>query len=162
MKNWTRWVFGLGGLGLTWAAGWAMTGLLIGVASLLLPFLPWDPFFEFFDAPLPVLGTPGFIGGLFFSVLIGLGESGRGFETLTLARFGIWGAAAGLMLSLVPAAMASVGLATLNRPDSLWKLTAMISGPLTLLGAVSGFGTLLLARLARPWKTLLARLLAGD
>jgi len=44
--------------------------------------------------------------------------------------------------------MAAVGLATLNRPDSLWKLTAFIGGPLTLMGAVSGAGSLLLARVS--------------
>lgn len=161
MNNRLRWILGMVGMCFTWAAGWAITGLLIGVASLLLPFLPWDSFFKFFDAPLPALGMPGFIGGAFFSVLIGLAERRRGLAALSLARFSGWGAAAGLLLSLVPAALVSVGLATLNRPDGLWQLTAVISGPLTLLGAVSGFGSLLLSRVARPWRTLLARLLAS-
>lgn len=128
----------------------------------MLPFLPWDSFFKVFDAPLPALGMPGFIGGVFFSVLTGLAERRRSFEELSLSRFGVWGAAAGLLLSLVPAAMVSAGLATLNRPDNMWQLTALISGPLTLLGALSGFGSLLLARAARPWRALLTRLLAGD
>lgn len=159
MNNWLRRILGMVGMCLTWTAGWAVTGLLIGIASLLLPFLPWDSFFRVFDAPLPALGMPGFIGGAFFSVLIGLAERRRGFESLSLGRFGAWGAAAGLLLSLVPAAMVSVGLATLNRPADLWQLTALISGPLTLLGAVSGAGSLLLARTARPWRNLLACLL---
>lgn len=162
MNNLTRRILGIAGMCLTWAAGWAVGGLLIGIASLLLPFLPWDAFFRVFDAPLPALGLPGFIGGAFFSLLISLGERRRAFEALSLYRFGAWGAAAGLLLSLVPAGLASVGLATLDRPDSLCRLTALISGPLTLLGAVSGFGSLLLARAAGPWRTLLARLLAGD
>lgn len=162
MNKWLRRIFGMVGMCLTWTAGWAMTGLLIGVASLLLPFLPWESFFKVFDAPLPALGMPGFIGGAFFSALIGLAERRRGFEALSLGRFGVWGAAAGLLLSLVPAAMVSVGLATLNRPESLWQLTVVICGPLTLLGALSGAGSLLLARAARPWRTMLARLLAGD
>lgn len=161
MNNWLGRMRGMVWLCLTWAAAWAIAGLLIGVTSLVTPFLPWDAFFNVFDAPLPALGLPGFIGGAIFSVVLGLGENRRRLEELSLARFGAWGALAGLLLSLVPAAMVSVGLATLNRPDSLWKLTTAISGPLTLMGAVSGAGSLLLARTARPWRTLLARLLAS-
>ena len=161
MSNWLGRMRGMAWLCLTWTAGWAVAGLLIGVTSLVTPFLPWDAFFRVFDAPLPALGLPGFIGGAIFSVVIGLGENRRRLEELSLARFGAWGALAGLLLSLVPAAMAAVGLATLNRPDSLWKLTAFIGGPLTLMGAVSGAGSLLLARTARPRRTLLARLLAS-
>lgn len=161
MNNWLPRIRGMIGLCLTWAAGWAVAGVLTGVASLLLPWLPWDSFFKVFDAPLPALAIPGFIAGAFFSVLIGFAER-RGLDALSLARFSVWGAAAGLLLSLVPAAMVSVGLATLNRPDfSILRMTAVISGPLTLLGAVSGFASLLLARLARPWRTLLVQLLTN-
>jgi len=148
---------------LTWAAGWAIAGLLIGAASLVTPFLPWDAFFRVFDAPLPALGMPAFIGGGIFSVVIGFAEHRSKFEDLSLGRFAAWGAAAGLLLSLVPAAMVAVGLASLNRPDlGLWKLTALISGPLTLMGGVSGAATLRLARAARLWKKLLLQLLASD
>lgn len=159
MNNWLQRIRGAIGICLSWAAGWAATGLLIGVSSLLLPRLPWDAFFRVFDAPLPALGMPGAIAGAFFSVLIGFAEQRR-FEDLSLPRFSAWGALAGLLLSLVPAAMASAGLADIEHPDfGLWRLTAMISGPLTLLGAVSGCALLLLARRARPWRTLLSQLL---
>ena len=162
MKNWLLRLRGVVGLCLTWAAGWAIAGLLIGVTSLLLPWLPWDSFFKVFDAPLPALAMPGCIAGAFFSLVIGLAERGRGFEALSLARFSGWGAAAGLLLSLVPAAMVSVGLATLNRPDfGLWRMTAVVSGPLILLSALSGSASLLLARRARPWRTLLGQLLGS-
>lgn len=160
MSNWPLRLRGMAWMCLTWAAGWAVTGLLIGVTSLVTPFLPWDAFFRVFDAPLPALGMPGFIGGALFSIVIGTAEHRSRFEDLSLGRFGAWGAAAGLLLSLVPAAMVSVGLAELNHPDfSLWKLTAVISGPLTLLGAVSGAAALQLARKARLWRKLLLQLL---
>ncbi|MDD2806417.1 MAG: hypothetical protein PHV33_12760 [Elusimicrobiales bacterium] len=161
MENWLRRGRGAAGICLTWAAGWAVTGLLIGAASLLLPGLPWASFFAVYDAPLPTLALPGFIGGALFSTLAGLGKNRARFENLSLAGFGAWGAAAGLLLSLIPAAMASVGLATLNRPESLWQLTALISGPLILLSAASGAGLLLLARAAKPWRTLIGQLLAS-
>ena len=105
---------------------------------------------------------PGFIGGALFSIVIGLTERRSRFEELSFGRFGAWGALAGLLLSLVPVAMVSAGLATLNRPDSLWELTALISGPLTLLAAASGVASLQLARMARLWRTLLLQLLARN
>ncbi|OGR81041.1 MAG: hypothetical protein A2X32_08850 [Elusimicrobia bacterium GWC2_64_44] len=161
--NWLLRLRGLAWLCLNWAVGWAVAGLLIGVTSLVTPFLPWDAFFRVFDAPLPALGLPGFIGGAIFSILIGLAERGNKFEELSLPRFGAWGAAAGLLLSLVPAAMAAAGLATINHPEhGVWKLTALIGGPLTLLGAASGAASLLLARLARLWRTPLLQLLASE
>ena len=163
MKNWLPRLRGVVGLCLTWAAGWAIAGVLIGVTSLLLPWLPWDSFFRVFDAPLPALALPGCIAGAFFSLVIGLAERRRGFDALSLAGFSGWGAVAGLLVSLVPAAMVSAGLATLNRPGfDLWRMTAVISAPLILLGAVSGCASLLLARRARPWRTLLVQLLGGD
>jgi hypothetical protein len=163
MSDWLLRLRGMVWMSLTWAAGWAVAGLLIGVSSLVTPWLPWDAFFRVFDAPLPVLGMPGFIGGAVFSIVIGTAEHRSKFEDLSLGRFAAWGAAAGLLLSLVPAAMVGVGLANLNHPEhGLWKLTALISGPLTLLGAVSGAAVLRLARAARLWKKLLLQLLAGE
>jgi len=163
MSNWQLRLRGMVWMCLTWAAGWAVAGLLIGVTSLVTPFLPWDAFFRVFDAPLPALGMPAFIGGGLFSIVIGFAERRSRFEDLSLGRFAAWGAAAGLLLSLVPAAMVAVGLASLNRPEyGLWKLTALISGPLTLLGAVSGVASLHLARMTRLWKTLLLQLLASE
>jgi hypothetical protein len=162
ISNWLRRVLGATGICLTWAAGWAVAGLLTGVASLLLPGLPWDSFFEIYDAPLPTLAMPGFIGAAFFSTLVGLVKNRSRFEDLSLAGFAAWGAAAGLLLSLVPAGMVTVGLAALNRPEGLCKLTTAISGPLIFLGAASGAGLLLLARVAKPWRTLIGYLLASD
>ena len=72
MNKWLRRIRGAVGMGLTWAAGWAVAGLLIGAASILLPGLPWDSFFEVFDAPLPALAIPGFFAGVFFSIVLGI------------------------------------------------------------------------------------------
>lgn len=149
MKPWLRRSRGAVGMGLTWAAGWALFGVLIGVTSVLLPGLPWDAFFEVFDAPLPALAIPGFLGGALFSAVLGIAGRRRRFEELSLFRFAAWGAVGGLLLSLVPAAMVAVGLATLSRPDAgLWRLTATIGGPLMLLSAGSAAGSLMLARRA--------------
>jgi hypothetical protein len=148
LRKWLRRLRGAIGPGLTWAAAWALLGLLIGVASTLLPGLPWDAFFGIFDAPLPALAVPGFVGGAIFSVVVGIAARHRRFEELSVARFAAWGALGGLLLSLVPAVLAAAHLATL-RPDLVpWGLTATICAPLTVLGALSAAGSLALARMA--------------
>ena len=82
MRNWQRRIRGAVGMGLTWAAGWALVGVLIGVTSRLLPGLPWDALFEVFDAPLPALAIPGFIGG---ALGFGVGCRSIGVPALRLA-----------------------------------------------------------------------------
>jgi hypothetical protein len=148
MKKWLRRIRGAIGMGLTWAAGWAVAGLLIGVTSLLLPGLPWDAFFAVFDAPLPALAVPGFFGGALFSLVLGVAGRNRRFDDLSLPRFGVWGAAGGLLLSLLPATLVVLGLATPAPGLNVWLSTAVISGPLVLLSAISATGTLALARRA--------------
>lgn len=149
MKRWLRRIRGAVGMGLTWAVGWALTGLLIGVASILLPGLPWDAFFEVFDAPLPAMAVPGFFGGALFSVVLGIAGRRRRFDELSLPRFAVWGGIGGMLLGLLPAAMVAVGVATIGRQGlGLWQFTAVISGPLVLLSAASAAGSLLLARRA--------------
>jgi hypothetical protein len=149
MKRWLRRLRGAVGMGLTWAAGWALVGLLIGVSSMLLPGLPWDAFFEVFDAPLPALAVPGFFGGALFSTVLGIAGRRRRFDELSLPAFAAWGAVGGLLLGMLPGALVVVGLAT-PRPGGpgLWQLTAVISGPLALLSAASAAGSLALARMA--------------
>lgn len=149
MKNWLRRIRGAIGMGLTWAFGWALTGLAIGLASLALPFLPWHHFFAIFDAPLPALAVPGFFGGIFYSLVLGIAGRRRRFDDLSLPRVAAWGALGGLMLALFPSFLVLVGLASLGRPDaSLVQLTALVAVPFMLIGAGSAAGSLLLARRA--------------
>jgi hypothetical protein len=153
MKPWARRMRGAIGLGVFWAVGWVAFGLALGVSSLLLPGLPWGRLFEVFDAPLPALAMPAFIGGVLFSFVLGIAGRRRRFEELSVPRFAAWGAAAGLMLSLIPASLVGLGLAT-PRPDlGIWRITATIAGPLMLLSAASAAGSLILARRAqrREW-----------
>ena len=150
MQRWLRRIRGAIGMGLTWAAGWAVFGLLIGVTSKITPFLPWDSFFEVFDAPLPALAVPGFFGGVLFSIVLGIAARDRKFDELSVKRFAAWGAVGGLLLALLPGFLVAVGLARLaTEGASLGKLTAIISLPLVALGAASASGSLILARKAR-------------
>ena len=149
MTWWLKRIRGAVGMGLTWALGWALVGVLIGVSSRLLPGLPWDRFFEVFDAPLPALAIPGFVGGVLFSVVLGIAARRRRFEELSLPRFAVLGAVGGLLLSLVPAAMDAVGLLSGAPPNGeMWRTTAVIAVPFMLLSAASASATLALARRA--------------
>lgn len=147
MPKWLRRVRGALAMGMTWAVGWAVAGLLIGVASLLFPGPLWDRVFQVFDAPLPALAIPGFVAGTIFSTVLGVAGRRRRFDELSLPRFATWGAFGGFCLSLVPTVMTTVGLATGARPNlELWRL---IVGPMVFLSAVSATATLLFARRAQ-------------
>lgn len=148
MQRWMRRTRGAVGMGLTWAAAWALVGVLIGVTSRLLPGLPWGRFFAVFDAPLPALAIPGFVGGVLFSVVLGIAGRRRRFEELSLARLAVLGAMGGLLLSLVPAALAAVGLLSGPTNGEPWRVTAVISVPFMLLSAASATVSLALARMA--------------
>lgn len=155
--NWFRRVRGAVGMGVTWAIGWALFGILIGVMSKILPGLPWDSFFDVFDAPLPALAVPGFFGGVLFSIVLGVAGRHRKFSELSsLPKFAAWGAVGGLMLALVPDAMVVAGLATIGPKFGVGQLTALIAAPLTILCAASASGSLVLARRAED-RALLER-----
>lgn len=137
MKRWLRRLRGAVGMGLTWAAGWAIFGVLIGVTSVLLPGLSWDVIFEVFDAPLPALAVPGFFGGAVFSVVLGIAGRRRRFDEMSLLRFAGWGTLGGLLV------MAPIMTALGFSPLSL-----VVAGIMALLCAGSATGTLALARMA--------------
>ena len=147
MRQWMKRVRGAVGMGLTWAVGWAGAGVLIGVSSLVLPGLPWDTFFAVFDAPLPALAIPGFVGGALFSVVLGIAGRRRRFHELSLPRFAAWGAVGGALLTLFPFALVALGLAS---PEggrfSAAHIIGVIGGPFIALSAASAVGSLLLAR----------------
>jgi hypothetical protein len=130
------------GMGVTWAVAWAAAGLLIGVSSLLLPWLPWERFFDVFDAPLPALAIPGFVGGAIFSLVLGIVGRRRRFDELSLPLFALCGAAGALSLLLIPAVLLVQGPAS----AALWQAIAVLCVPFTLLGAGSAAGSLALAR----------------
>jgi len=157
MNKWLRRIRGAVGMGLTWAAAWAVGGLLIGVASILFTGLPWDSFFRVFDAPLPAMAIPGFFAGVFFSIVLGLAARGRKFSELSTPRFAAWGAVGGLLLILFPFALVGVGLASREGSDlGAWQIIAAIGPPFIILSALSAAGSLALARRAEK-RALLER-----
>ena len=156
--RWLKRVRGAIGMGFTWAMGWAVAGLSIGVASILLPGLPWHVFFDVFDAPLPAFAVPGFFAGLFFSFVLALTSRHRKLHELTLPRFAMWGAIGGLLLTAFPFVLVAVGLASREGSKlGTWQVLAAITGPFVLLSAVSAAASLLLARKAARAEQLVER-----
>jgi hypothetical protein len=148
---WLRRIRGMFGMGLTWALGWGLSGLTIGVVSVVTPFFDWAPFFRVFDAPLPAMAVPGFFAGGFFSLVLSLAGRNRNFRDLSLPVFTLWGALGGVMLSLFPAFLMMVGAASLSgNPEevSVWKLTMLIMPFLTVMSALSAAVTLKIAQRA--------------
>ena len=132
-------------MGLTWALAWATVGVGIGLLSFLVPGL-LDSVVRVFDAPLPALALPGFIGGAAFSLILSVVARGRKFSDLSLPLFAVCGAVGGLLLAQIPIAAVALGLGTPAEGVNMWRLTAIASGPFAVLGAASACLTLLIAR----------------
>lgn len=132
MKAWVRRIRGALGMGLSWAAGWFVAGILVarlpGVHSDLPPALLFAPL--------------GFLTGVTFAGILGAVERGRSLGRMSLARFAGWGAAGGLLLSgLFVAGAAARGAGLLGE--------FLLFGPaLATAGAVCAAGSLALARWA--------------
>lgn len=149
MMRFLRGLRGAIGMGVAWGVGWALGGLLVALTSVVTPFLPWDVFFGFWDAPVLALAMPGFIAGVLFSGVLAITGRRHRFAELSLPRFALWGALGGLLLSLLPGAMVAVGLASVEGGRfTVLQLTGIIVAPLVLLGAASAAGSLALARRA--------------
>ena len=99
MRKWLGRIRGAIGMGFTWAAAWAVAGM---VPRWLFGFNT--------DVPFPlVFGVLGFIAGVIFSGLLMLTEGRRGFDQMRLSRFAAWGAVGGLLLSAIFTRAASLG-----------------------------------------------------
>ncbi|HEX5217354.1 MAG TPA: hypothetical protein VFV98_17960 [Vicinamibacterales bacterium] len=166
-RAWLNRLNGALGVALTWAFAWALAGALIQAASQLLPSPGLRAFVAAFDAPpeMLTLAIPGFISGVFFSMVVVATERHRRFDALSLSRFAIWGAIGASMLMLIAALQMAADLAEHQSvQESLQQgvrwLTAVILGLFVPLGTLSGAGHLLLARAAEPWRASLRQLLA--
>jgi len=135
-------------MGLTWAVGGALVGFALELVHNIWP----NPLGALVDIWPAVLAYPAFFGGLAFSFVLGIAGRHRRFDDLSLARFAAWGAAGGLLASLLPALMVLAGLVSPN--VELWRITAGLAVPLGLGGAVAASGTLALARLSEDRELL--------
>ncbi|MGD2069143.1 MAG: hypothetical protein PVI57_10760 [Gemmatimonadota bacterium] len=148
MKKWLKRIRGALGMGLTWAG----IGFLAGVAIELIHNLWPNPLGAAVDIWPAALAYPGFFGGVAFSAVLGVAARRRRFDELSLPGVAAWGAVGGMLVSLIPAALVLLGLATPSVP--LWKFTLALLGPFTVGGAIAASGSLALARMVEDRELL--------
>jgi hypothetical protein len=78
--------------------------------------------------------------------VLGVAARHQRFDELSIPRVAAWGALGGLLVSFIPLAMVGLGLASAN--VSIWKITAILAGPLTMGSSIAAAATLALARKA--------------
>ena len=137
MNNWLRRLRGALGMGLIWAGAGALVGGLIEAIANFVPSL------NAVDMWIPLFVIPGFIGGMLFSVVLGIAGRNRRFDELSLPLFAAWGAVPGLLFGL-----SSFGIdAYYGTWWSVLRVALAIGAP-ALLGAATATGTLAIARKA--------------
>ena len=143
--RWLRRVRGAVAMGLTWALVWGPAAVLIGLIV--------DPDGSMDEMWVAVGAYPGFLGGVVFSVVLGIAARRRRFDELSLPRVGLWGAAAGLLVGTLPFL---VGEPTTEIPLSLFAL--VVIGSITVLSGLSAAGSLALARMGERRPLAAARM----
>lgn len=141
MNSWFRKIRGALGLGLLWGAGGAVIG---GVIELLMNLLPGADDWGGIDMWPQALAIPGFVGGMIFAVVLGVVARGRRFEELSVARFALWGAVGGAVVS---GGLVAIGLGHAVQSNLLLR-ALLFMGPPTLFSAVMSSGSLWVAKVA--------------
>ena len=123
-------------IGLTWALGWAPVGVLVGLAVAPHGRL---------DEPWPLIfASPGFAGGVLFSILLARRAHHRRVADLSVPRVARWGGLAGLAVGSLPFL---IGSPTGRIPLAL--LYAVVAGATTTLCAASAAATVAVAQRGR-------------
>ena len=135
MRQWPRRVRGALLMGLTWAVVWGPIAVLVGLLV--------DPDGSMDEMWVAIGALPGFVGGVVFATVLGIAARRRRIGELSLSRVAAWGAAAGLLVGVLPFL---VGEPDTERP--LWLLALVVVGAITLLSAGSAAASLALARRA--------------
>ena len=149
MKKWLRRIRAAVTMGLLWAVPWAVVAVLIGMVV--------DPDGSM-DEMWPLIGAyPGFLGGVVFSIVLSIAERRRSLSELSVRRFGAWGAAAGLVIGVLPFL-----LGTPSADIDVARLATVVIGSFTLMSAASAAGSLALARRGEARELLDAGAAAGD
>jgi len=151
MRNWLRRIRGAVGMGVTWAAGWAPLGAILGFFTISTGVASFGSVPLWIAATSAFLGASGFLCGIAFSTVLGITEGRREFDQMSLPRFAGWGAIGGFLVGgLLVTLSASWG----GAPNLFDFLVNM--GVVGLLGAGSSAGSLALARRAEGLRSLKA------
>jgi hypothetical protein len=128
MNTWWRRIKAGLGMGLIWAIGGAGIGGIIELVANFVPAL------NFIDMWIPLFAIPGFVGGMIFSLVIGIAARHRKFEELSIPAFAAWGALGGVLLVALAAVIGWGG--------------PFLALPFILMSAGGAAGSLAIARMA--------------
>jgi hypothetical protein len=146
MRNWLRKIRDAAVMGIVWAIGWTLFGMLgVVIFYTLHPNAP-----DIFDIWIPVFAYPGFLGGVIFSVVLQRVENPCRFDEISLPRLTVWGVGIGLLLGML---LFAFGTPSFTVP--LWLPCFVIIGSTTLLSILSAIGSALLFRLLQGTMFLL-------
>lgn len=96
MTTWMRRLRGAIGMGVIWGAVWGGAGTLMALTLFLLTGSIQA------DVPYPVgFAFLGFLAGVTFSTVIGIVGRNRRFDELSIPKFAGWGAAGGVVFSVL-------------------------------------------------------------
>jgi hypothetical protein len=140
MMTWLKRIRGALGMGLVWAIGGAAIG---GFIELLLNIFPGLGGLHVIDMWPQTLAIPGFVGGLFFAVVLGLAGARHKSEYMSMRQFAVWGAAAGLMFG---AFLLFTGFMHGLIPQ-FWLRALLFVAPVTLLSTAGAAMSYKLARM---------------
>ena len=133
MKKWLRRIRAAVTMGLLWAVPWAVVAVLLGMVV--------DPDGSMDEMWFLIGAYPGFLGGVLFSIVLAVAERRRKLSDLSIRRFGAWGAAAGLVIGVLP-----FMLGTPSADIDVARLATVVIGSFTMMSAASAAGSLALAR----------------
>lgn len=133
MKKWLRRIRAAVTMGLLWAVPWAIVAVVIGMVV--------DPDDSMDEMWFLIGAYPGFLGGVLFSIVLAVAERRRNLSELSVRRFGAWGAAAGLVIGVLPFL-----LGTPSADIDVARLATVVIGSFTFMSAASAAGSLALAR----------------
>lgn len=149
MRKWLRRIRGAVGMGLTWAAGWAPIGAILGLFNFASGAAGFGSGPAWLLATSALFAALGFVSGVTFSTALGITEGRRRFEEMSIPRFAGLGAVGGVLVGGL--------LVTLSVSFGGWPgLVSLLGnlGIMGLLGAGSSAGTLALARRAEAGEFL--------
>ena len=157
MKHWLRRIRGALGLGLVWAIGGAAIG---GLIELVLNILPGSDLLLGVDMWPQLLAIPGFAGGIFFAIVLGIAGARHRFSELSIKRFATWGTIAGVLFS---GFLLATGFMQPMIPQ-FWLRAVTFIVPLTLLSAGGATASLAIAKWGerRQLPTRSQELIEGD
>lgn len=149
MREWQRRIRGAVGMGLSWAAGWAPLGAILGFFTLSTGVAAFGSAPVWLAVTSAFLAASGFLCGVAFSTVLGITEGRRRFDQMSLPRFAGLGAVGGF---LVGGLLVTLSVSWGGAPSLLDFLVNM--GVVGLLGAGSSAGSLALARRAEGGEAL--------